>query len=105
MREVILTKEKVATYVKISRDALKIGMEGNDFAVDLLTAQLVGHVFSAAKEHGDLEKCIEIERPTFLDWLLRRKKLKLVTIPYEISHLVEVKDLPENTLAIIRKLY
>lgn len=103
MKEYKLSREKVADYMRITREALQSGHINDDFIRDELTYQLIGFVYSAAKETGQLHKTIEIERPTFLDWLLRRKKYIGVSIDYELSHLVKVKDLPTNdTLVIIR---
>jgi hypothetical protein len=90
--------EKIANYVKVSREFLTVGTEADDFIYNQLTAMLHGYVYSMAKEEGEIT--VRIERPTFLDWLFRRTKTKKVK--YVIRELVKADKMkfPDNVRVI-----
>ena len=82
-------KEKIAEFVKVSKEYFEIGHDGDDFIYNQLTAGLYGYVYSMAKEEGQIT--VYIERPTFFDWLFRRTKEK--KIKYSIRELVKADKL------------
>lgn len=93
-----ITVERVAQYMKVTPEFLKTGMEADDFMYETLTAMLHGYIYTMAKEEGEIT--VHIERPTFLDWLLRRTKQKKVK--YVIRELVRADKMkfPDNIRVI-----
>ena len=72
------TKEKMAAIEKISKELLTesvvdIGQSSEDFLADTLSFRLSASIYSNMSEERDL--VYEFKRPTFLDWLLRRKRI------------------------------
>ena len=93
---------KVASYMKISKE-LMLSHSDIDFDKDLMTAQLIGYVYSISKQVGTID--VHVQRPTFLDWLLRRTKV--LKQHYVINHLIKPDQLPTfpsslSTLPIIQ---
>jgi hypothetical protein len=87
-----LTRETIGAYMKVSKEYLKSGQVEDDHIYDLLTERLYGYIAVAAKEEGEFP--VFVERPTFIDWLLRRSKT--IQVPYKIRHLCQVKFLDED---------
>lgn len=93
-----ITVEKVAHYIKVTPEFLQTGQEADDFIYDQLTVMLHGYIYTMAKEEGEIT--VHVERPTFLDWLLRRTKEKKVK--YVIKELVRANKMkfPDNIRVI-----
>jgi hypothetical protein len=76
-QEVRFNREKVAATMQMSKDCLvdlklDIGQTSENYISDMLTARLTGHVYSNTIDERKLE--YYLERPTFFDWLFRRRK-------------------------------
>lgn len=76
-QEVRFNREKVAATMQMSRECLSDlklskGQTSDDFLQDKLTAQLTGFIYSNTIDERKLE--YYLERPTFFDWLFRRRK-------------------------------
>ena len=70
-------KEKVAVMQKISNEVLndlkfKDYHDADDFVNDTMTRHLTGFIYSNLADERNLD--YYFDRPTFLDWLLRRKR-------------------------------
>ena len=90
-KEIIFEKEKMAAYMKISEQVftdikLQVGQEGMDYYQNLLTCELTGYIYSNLAEERELKYFAP--RPTFLDWLLKRRKV--------VKFNLKVKDLLLN---------
>lgn len=90
--------EKIADYIKVSREYMLTGWDRDDLMYDQLTVQLHGFVASMAKEEGEFT--VYFKRPTFFDWLFRRIPQKKVS--YSIRQLMKVNKLilPDNIRVI-----
>lgn len=94
-----IERMKVAKYMKVSKEVL-LGHEDMDYYHDLLTVGLYAFVYAAARDTGVIK--VNVKRPTFLDWLLRRTRT--IEAPYIIQHLIKADGLPPgiDTLPIIQ---
>ena len=83
--ERVFVRQKLAAYEKISlcETELIIDQIDDDFINKLATVILKGYVYENTKEIRNLS--YTFKRPTFLDWILRRKR--------NVTVKVEVKDL------------
>jgi|SRR5688572_6151161 len=77
IQEIKYNKEKVAANCKVSKELITdpkmfVGQEGMDYAMDTLTCQIETFIVSRLSETQKTR--VYAERPTFLDWLLRRKR-------------------------------
>lgn len=91
-------KQKVASFIKVSREFLEMGHNGDDFIMDQLSAQLYGFVYESAKESGSFTKVIKPQ--SFWDWI--RRKPQVVTWEYEISKLLSNSKVKSYEMPIIR---
>jgi hypothetical protein len=76
-KEVRFNREKVVAQMQIAKECLSdiklnIAQTSEDFMSDKLTVQLVGFIYSNTIDERKLE--YNLERPTFFDWLFRRRK-------------------------------
>ena len=84
-------KEKIAVYQKISKEILSdlellVSKADTDFIDKTMTMQLSGYIYSNLAEERVLH--YYFDRPTFLDWLFRRKR--------KATFNLKVKDLKLN---------
>jgi len=70
----------------LSEIKMKAGVESEDFLKQLLTVRIKAYFYS--HETDEKEITCYSERPTFLDWLLRRTRTHVVN--------VKVKDILKN---------
>lgn len=70
MNELHFKPIKIADYIKVSKPM--IDTVNDDFIRDLLTVKLEGFIY--AHTQGTQTITVLSEKPTFLDWLLRRKR-------------------------------
>lgn len=75
--EASFEQEKIGEIMKFSKDfitdkELKIGSDNNDFMTNTLTAKMIAKIYTNTIDERDL--IYYAERPTFFDWLFRRKK-------------------------------
>lgn len=71
------SREKIAVHMKINPELIQgselvVGREGEDFILEQLTAQLSVNFLARKKETR--KEIYTFEPPTFLDWLLRRRR-------------------------------
>lgn len=101
---VTFNREKVAATMQMSKECLvdlklSIGQTSEDFLSDKLTAKLVGFIYSNTIDERKLE--YNLERPTFFDWLFRRRK--------KVVFDFKAKDLmlnpPKNNLDNLLRVY
>ena len=76
-KEIKFEKEKIAVIDKISNNVLndlklEISQVAEDFVNETMTMRLTAFIYSNLAEERNLD--YYFERPTFLDWLLRRKR-------------------------------
>ena len=79
-QEIKFDREKVAVMQKISKEVLsnlklEFSQGEDDFvneATEAMTMRLTGFIYSNLAEERDLN--YYFDRPTFLDWLLRRRR-------------------------------
>lgn len=92
MEKINFEKEKVAVMQKISNEVLNdlkldIAQVDDDFINETMTMRLTGFIYSNLSDERDLE--YYFDRPTFLDWLFKRKRKAVFNLI--------VKDLLLNT--------
>lgn len=90
MKELTAQEERIVSYVKVSKEIIT-GTDGDDYMRDTLTAMLYGTILTASKESAEID--VYVRPPSFLDWLLRRKKT--IKVPYTIGQLMKndkIKD-------------
>jgi len=83
MKEETYTKQKISAYMKATPEMmternLRIGMDGEDFINDLLTCQLEAFIYKSAQPTQTTYHYVP--RPTFLDWMLKRRKVINITV-------------------------
>jgi hypothetical protein len=76
-KEIKFEKEKVAVMQKISNEVLndlklEVSQVSDDFVNKTMTMRLTGFIYSNLADERNLD--YYFDRPTFLDWLLRRKR-------------------------------
>jgi len=76
-KEIKFEKEKIAIMQKISNEVLndlilEDGTCNDDFINDMFTMRLTASIYSNLADERSLD--YYFDRPTFLDWLLRRKR-------------------------------
>lgn len=76
LREIVFTREKVAYAEKVTEEYLtqlnmEVGREDLDFIREQATLQFSSFLLSHMNAHQVIR--VQTERPSFLDWLLRRK--------------------------------
>ncbi len=74
-------KEKIVAYEKYTSHALeelKVGYEGNDIILDLLTVQLSNFIFTRMIGEETITKTFA--RSTFFEWLFRKKRTVLIDV-------------------------
>lgn len=76
-KEITFNREKIASMMKISKRCIsdieiKTYQTSEDYITDKLTVQLEAFIYSNTIDERKLE--YYLERPSFLDWLLRRRK-------------------------------
>ena len=91
MERTEFTLESMADSMKWSEEYLsdikmKAGVESEDFMKQLLTVRIKAYFYS--HESDEKEMIFYSKRPTFLDWLLRRKRRHVVN--------VKIKDILKN---------
>jgi len=70
-------REKIAVMQKIEKEVLsdpkfEVFRDAEDFIHDTMTMRLTAFIYSDLADERNLE--YEFKRPTFFDWLLRRKR-------------------------------
>lgn len=103
MKEHEFKKEKVSSMMKISKQILfkgnvDLGTDGLDFINNTLTAKMDAYFWQMAQPSQSIQ--VSIERPRFIDWLLRRKRYKTITINIKDA-LIDPPAQPENTIRLI----
>lgn len=93
-------KLKLSAIEKISSDCITnisfyLGQTAEDILDDMYTFQIVGYVYSRTIDERKLT--YYCERPTFLDWLFRRKKK--IEFDFKASDLL-INPPDEDTLRI-----
>lgn len=83
MERITFNKNKLAVSAKLSSVLLEdvratTGLDAFDLVKDQLTVQLVAGFMTALNETKNIT--VYAERPTFLDWLLRRKRRFVLTV-------------------------
>lgn len=76
-QEVIFEKEKIAVMQKISTELfndleLDVSKVSDDFVNETMTMKLTGFIYSNLADERNLD--YYFDRPTFFDWILRRKR-------------------------------
>ena len=76
-KEIKFEKEKVTVMKKISNEVLndlklEVSKVSDDFVNETITMLLTGFIYSDLADERNLD--YYFDRPTFLDWLLRRKR-------------------------------
>lgn len=76
-QEIIFEKEKIAVMQKISTELfndleLEVSKVSDDFVNETMTMKLTGFIYSNLADERNLD--YYFDRPTFLDWILRRKR-------------------------------
>lgn len=97
MNETTATIEKVGSYMKVSKEFMKLGYEADDICYEQLTAVLYGQILAASKE--EVFVTVFVQRPTFFDWLFRRTKT--IEKHYTIRQLMKA-DLIKDALPTIQ---
>jgi len=97
--EKVFRKEKAGAMTKISNQAisdlvLEKGQEGDDFLKELLTVQLSASIYTHLAEEREL--VYDFDRPTFTDWLLRRKRKAKFKL--KVKDLLLILPISENSL-------
>lgn len=85
-KQIKFTREYNSVFCKVSRLELSQGLESNDFSDGLMTLMLKQIFYSTLSDTKDLE--YTFNRPTFLEWILRKKKI--------VNVKCEVKDVLIN---------
>lgn len=78
VKEVEFIKEKIASFMRMPEQVfadiqIHHGQQSDDFLKGEMTVQIVGFIYANLVDERDL--VFYCERPTFFDWLLRRKKV------------------------------
>jgi len=108
-------KKKIFAYQKISKEMLptdilerlkkemvfdlnyKVGIESDDFFKGLAITLLEGTIYKWTQENRTIIQ--SIKRPTFLDWLLRRRKQ--ITIKIDVSELLKTDKHGTEKIVIV----
>lgn len=98
-KEVLFEREKVAVMHKIEREllndlSLQVSPFGDDFIKNTLTIKLSAFIYSNLAEERNLD--YYFDRPSFLDWLLRKKRK--ATFKLKVKDLLLNAPKPENTM-------
>ena len=98
MKKSEYTKEEVSVMQKISKEVLNdLTLEANaksfDIMYNTITMRLSGYIYSRTSEERKLE--YYFDRPSFLDWALRRKRKAIFNL---IVKDLALKKPEENTL-------
>lgn len=100
-QEIKFEKEKVAVMQKISNEALndlklEVSQVADDFVNETMTMRLTGFIYSNLADERNLD--YYFDRPTFLDWLLRRKRK--ATFNLKVKDLLLNPPKTDNSLRI-----
>jgi len=99
IEEKVFRKEKAAVIQKITNEAISdlkftIGQEGDDFMRENLTVMLSASIYTHLAEEREL--VYDFDRPTFTDWLLRRKRKAKFNL--KVKDLLLILPISENSL-------
>jgi len=102
-QEVRFNREKVAAIMQMSKDCLvdlklDIRQTSDNYISDTLTARLTGHIYSNTIDERKLE--YHLERPTFFDWLFRRRKKVVFDFKAKDLMLNPPKTSPDKILRV-----
>jgi len=91
IEQIEFKKERISSFCKVSKEFISelnisAGTDYEDMIYDTLTVKLDAFIYSALQEERVLT--YYCPRPTFLDWLLRRKR--------KVEWTLKVKDLMLN---------
>lgn len=100
-QEIKFEREKVAVMQKISNEVLndlklEISQVADDFVNETMTMRLTGFIYSNLADERILD--YYFDRPTFLDWLLRRKRK--ATFNLKVKDLLLNAPKTENSMRI-----
>lgn len=100
----IFEKEKLTVMKKISNEVLKstnfdISTEYMDFVKDQLTAKLAAFIYADTVVERKLEYWFD--RPTFFDWLFRRRRKAIFKLKIK-DILLNAPEIEKNVLRIYR---
>lgn len=90
-------KEKIGCYEKYTNECyeeLRIGQEGEDFIRNQLAVRLDNYIFTHMV--GKYEHTKYFDRPTFLDWLLRRRRT--INIKVDIKEMLPYPPKGDNII-------
>jgi len=77
-KELEFIRKRVATFLKVDKDVQKFEHDGDNFIKNKMTLRLEGYVYEMTI--AEKEITYHFDKPSFLDWLLGRRKSKTIKI-------------------------
>jgi hypothetical protein len=104
MKELAFDKEKISSYAKISKeliDSYNVNLSHNDidFVMEELTLKIDAYIYANTSE--TITEFYEFKRPTFFEWLFRKKRYAEFTIQIK-DILINPPKMPKETVRIYK---